>query len=82
MKAPAYKKTEKWWFGLVVLFYALYNIPGLPAYGDSNATILHGALTIIPLWIISYGGMVLLNRQRQLKPEKECPEEEELTKKE
>ncbi|MBP1764776.1 MAG: hypothetical protein H6Q65_1834 [Firmicutes bacterium] len=71
VKEPAYKKTEKWWLGLVVLFYALYNIPGLPAYGDSGAAIWHGALTIIPLWIISYGGMVVLNRQRKLKPVKD-----------
>ncbi|WP_434130903.1 hypothetical protein KIAC18_002401 [Sporomusa sphaeroides] len=66
MQKP-YKKTEKWWLGLTVLFFTLYNIPGLPAYGDSNAALWHGALTIIPLWIVVYGGMVVLSRQRRLR---------------
>lgn len=64
---PAYKKTEKWWLGLIVLFYVLYNLPGVPQYGDARGAILHGALTIIPLWIIVYGGMIILHRQRKLK---------------
>ncbi|MCM0757616.1 MULTISPECIES: hypothetical protein [Sporomusa] len=62
-----YKTTEKWWLGLIVLFYALYNIPGVPAYGDSNGALWHGVLTILPLWITSYGGMILLTKQRRLK---------------
>jgi hypothetical protein len=65
-KEPAYKKTEKWWLGLVVLFFILYNLPGVPHYGDPHATILCGALTIVPLWIIVYVGMIILNRQRKL----------------
>ncbi|MEN6414436.1 MAG: hypothetical protein ABFC84_16995 [Veillonellales bacterium] len=67
MKDKSYKRTEKWWLGLIVLFYGLYNFPGFPAYGDSEMAIWHGALTLIPLWIISYGGMIRLNRQRKLK---------------
>ena len=67
MTTPAYKKTEKWWLGLVILFYALYNLPGFPAYGDSDAALWHGALTLIPLWIISYAGMIRLSRQRRIK---------------
>jgi hypothetical protein len=66
MQKP-YKKTEKWWLGLTILFYALYNIPGYPAYGDSNAAIWHGILTIVPLWVIVYGGMAMLNKQRKLR---------------
>lgn len=62
-----YKTTEKWWLGLIILFYALYNVPGVPAYGDSTGALWHGALTILPLWITSYGGMILLTRQRRLK---------------
>ncbi|QDR82514.1 hypothetical protein [Sporomusa termitida] len=62
-----YKKTEKWWLGLTVLFFTLYNIPGLPAYGNANAALWHGALTIIPLWIVVYGGMAVLSRQRRLR---------------
>lgn len=67
MKDKSYKKTEKWWLGLVVLFYVLYNCPGFPAYGDAVAAIWHGALTLIPLWIISYVGMIKLNKQRRLR---------------
>jgi hypothetical protein len=62
-----YKTTEKWWLGLVVLFYALYNFPGVPAYGDAHGALLHGACTILPLWIISYAGLIILTKQRKLK---------------
>ncbi|MGB4504101.1 MAG: hypothetical protein WBI44_04320 [Syntrophaceticus sp.] len=63
----SYKKTEKWWLALVVLFYVLYNLPGVPPYGNARAAIIHGALTIIPLWIVIYGGMFILHKQRRLK---------------
>ncbi len=61
-----YKVTEKWWLIMVVLFYLLYNIPYFPEYGDSQAALWHGALTLIPLWIIVYAGLFRLNRQRKL----------------
>ena len=63
----SYKKTEKWWLILVVLFYGLYNLPGVPEYGNAKAALWHGALTIIPLWIIIYGGLFLLFKQQKLK---------------
>lgn len=66
-KTESYKKTEKWWLALVVLFYVLYNLPGVPPYGNAHAAILHGVLTIIPLWIIIYAGMFILHKQRRLK---------------
>lgn len=50
-------KAEKIWLFLTVLFYGLYNFPGLPAYGNSKAMGIHAALTLIPIWIVSYGGM-------------------------
>lgn len=62
-----YKRTEKWWLGLTVLFYALYNLPGVPAYGDANAALWHGFLTIVPLWVVVYVGMITINRQRKLR---------------
>lgn len=65
-KPEAYKKIEKWWLALVILFYVLYNLPGVPQYGDAKSAILHGALTIIPLWVITYAGMIILHRQRRL----------------
>lgn len=66
-KAQSYKKMEKWWLALIVIFYVLYNLPGVPKYGDAPGAIWHGVLTIIPLWIISYAGMFMLHRQRKLK---------------
>ncbi|WP_371372845.1 hypothetical protein [Sporomusa aerivorans] len=66
MEKP-YKKTEKWWLGLTILFYALYNLPGVPVYGDSNAALWHGLLTIVPLWVVVYGGMAVLSKQRHLR---------------
>jgi hypothetical protein len=66
-KQEAYKRTEKWWLGLVVLFYILYNLPGVPSYHDPKATLIHGALTIIPLWIVTFVGMSVVHKQRKLK---------------
>ena len=42
-KTKSYKKTEKWWLALVVFFYVLYNLPGVPPYGNAHAAILHGS---------------------------------------
>lgn len=67
MGKDVYKKTEKWWLILVVFFYLLYNLPGIPPYGDSIGALWHGALTLIPLWIIVYVGLFRLNSQRRLK---------------
>jgi len=50
-------KTEKIWLLVVVALYALYNFPGLPAYGNSSGMFLHAALTVLPLWIAVYVGM-------------------------
>ncbi|MDP4128373.1 MAG: hypothetical protein Q8912_15760, partial [Bacillota bacterium] len=66
-KQEAYKRTEKWWLGLVILFYVLYNLPGVPNYHDARGALIHGALTIIPLWIITYVGMSVVHKQRKLK---------------
>ena len=67
MGKGAYKRTEKWWLGLVVLFYLLYNLPGVPPFGDAVGALWHGALTLIPLWIVIYVGLFRLNSQRKLK---------------
>jgi len=67
MEKKPYQKTEKWWLGLTILFFALYNIPGFPAYGDPITAIWHGALTVIPLWIVIYYGLFRLYKQRPLR---------------
>lgn len=55
-------RTEKIWLALAAVFYLLYNIPGVPAYGDSVGTLVHAALTIIPLWIVVYVGTAKVYR--------------------
>ncbi|MCI9121129.1 MAG: hypothetical protein HFG00_06340 [Oscillibacter sp.] len=50
-------KTEKIWLALTVLFYVLYNLPGVPPYGQAVPTIVHGLLTVLPLWVIVYIGL-------------------------
>lgn len=62
-----YKKTEKWWLILIVLFYLLYNLPGLPQYGNATGAIWHGLLTLVPLWLIIYFGLFRLLKQKQLR---------------
>lgn len=52
---------------LIVLFLLVYNLPGVPQYEDANGALLHGALTLIPLWITVYVGFFRLNSQRKLK---------------
>ena len=78
-KQQAYKKTEKWWLILTVVFYALYNLPGVPAYGDANGTFIHGLLTVLPLWILAYAGQIIINRQRKLKKVEDTPVTDEVT---
>ncbi|MBS7225967.1 MAG: hypothetical protein KH050_11640 [Clostridiaceae bacterium] len=50
-------KTEKHWLFAVVLFFALYNLPFVPGYGDARGALIHAALTLIPLWICIYVGL-------------------------
>lgn len=50
-------KTEKIWLLLTVVLYALYNLPGVPPYGQAIPTIVHGLLTVLPLWIVIYIGL-------------------------
>ena len=60
-------KAEKIWLFLTVLFYVLYNIPGIPAYLDARGLLIHGALTVIPLWICVYVGLFKVLRKYRLK---------------
>lgn len=50
-------KTEKRWLFSVVLFFALYNLPYVPAYGDARSALIHAVLTLVPLWICVYVGL-------------------------
>lgn len=50
-------KREKIWLGSVLFFFIMYNMPFLPGYNSTAGTLIHGALTLIPLWICVYVGL-------------------------
>ena len=64
-------KTEKIWLTVVILLYAAYNLPYVPAYNSSLGAIIHGAITLIPLWIAVYVGLVKVCKIYKLKDQKE-----------
>lgn len=63
-------KTEKVWLFFVVLFYVLYNMPFVPAYGDPKGLMIHAALVLIPLWVSIYVGLIKVFRIYRIKEEK------------
>ena len=69
------KKSEKIWLAVVIIFYILYNLPFFPAYGNSTGAILHGILTLIPLWIAVYVGLVKSFRDYPLREDETDLEE-------
>ena len=62
-----FTKFENIWLALTVIFYVLYNLPGVPKYGDSTGTFIHGILTVVPIWILAYYGMYKINHIYELK---------------
>ncbi len=71
-------KAEKIWLIAVIVFYALYNFPFYPAYGNSEGLISHGLLTLIPLWICVFAGVYFVNKSQPLRDEKDIQKEENL----
>ena len=49
-------KRELIWLILVVALFVAYNLPGVPEYLNPEGTILHGCLTLIPLWAVALIG--------------------------
>lgn len=60
-------RTEIVWLALTLLFFVLYNLPGLPAYGDARGLIVHALATVVPLWICVYWGLFRIFRKFRLK---------------
>lgn len=50
-------KTEKIWMIVTAVLYILYNLPRVPPYGEAVPTLVHAALTVLPLWIVVYIGL-------------------------
>lgn len=69
-------KTEKIWLSAVVLFYVCYNLPFVPAYGHAKATIIHALITLIPLWIAIYVGLVKVCRIYHIRDHKTQKEQD------
>ena len=63
-------KGEKIWIILTVIFYVLYNIPGLPAHGDQMGAMIHAILTVGPLWVVVFVGTKLIYKKYPLKDQK------------
>lgn len=65
-------RTEKCWLATSAAFFILYNLPGVPAFGDARGLALHGLFTVVPLWIVTYLGMFATSREsRRRKRKKE-----------
>ncbi len=60
-------KSERLWLIATAIFYILYNIPGVPAMGDAQGMLVHGVLTVVPLWILAYAGMNRVYKVYKLK---------------
>ena len=62
-------KNEKIWLIVVVVLYLLYNFPGFPAYEQPVATVIHGFITVIAIWIAVYIGLGKVYKEYPLKEE-------------
>ncbi|HJC21722.1 MAG TPA: hypothetical protein H9707_08210 [Candidatus Butyricicoccus avicola] len=60
-------RTEKIWLAAVCLFFVLYNLPGVPAYGNAYGLIVHALVTVLPLWVCIYIGLFRVLRKYRLK---------------
>lgn len=70
-------KAEKIWLAVVIIFYVCYNLPFVPAYGNAHATIIHGLITLIPLWIAIYIGLFKVCKIYKIKDSEEETNEKE-----
>ncbi|MDO4975898.1 MAG: hypothetical protein Q4E53_01435 [Eubacteriales bacterium] len=56
------KKVERIWLCSVIFFYICYNLPMIPKYGQQFPMLLHSLLTLVPLWISVYVGLICVCR--------------------
>ena len=47
-------KIEKWWLIIGIGLYILYNIPGLPVYGDAVGAIIWNIVFFAAMWATNY----------------------------
>lgn len=65
-------KTEGIWLIITTILYIAYNIPipGVPPYNQPTATLIHAALTVLPIWVITYIFLPKVYRIYKLRNEK------------
>ena len=63
-------KTEGIWLIITTILYIAYNIPGVPPYNQPTATLIHAALTVVPIWVITYIFLPKVYRIYKLRNEK------------
>ena len=54
------------------LLYPLQS-PRCPAYGEAIPTLIHALLTVVPIWIIVYVGLVRVYRIYKLRDDADAP---------
>ena len=59
-------KTE----GIWLIITTILNIPGVPPYNQPTATLIHAALTVVPIWVITYIFLPKVYRIYKLRNEK------------
>lgn len=64
-------KNERIWLIVVVVLYILYNFPGFPAYHQPVATVIHGFITVVAIWIAVYIGLGKVYKEYPLKEEED-----------
>ena len=60
-------KTEKIWLIAVIISYVCYNLPFVPPYNNAKGTFIHALLTLIPLWVTVYAGLIKVCRSYKIK---------------
>ncbi len=70
-------KTEKIWLAAVFIFYICYNLPFVPPYGHAKATLIHAMITLVPLWISVYVGLVKVCRIYRIRDTKKTENQKE-----
>lgn len=60
-------RNEKIWLAVVAGFYILYNLPWVPRYGNAAGALVHGVLTLVPLWVAVFFGMFRMFREFPLR---------------
>ena len=63
-------KTEGIWLIITTILYIAYTIPGVPPYNQPTATLIHAALTVVPIWVITYIFLPKVYRIYKLRNEK------------